>query len=193
MCEVRILEQSETNEKARSAKWLTCLIEAVILGLAILLIAMVRLSWLEPSGVTSDSMENTLKVGEKFLIDHRKSLSGTWKRGDIVLIETTNEQWGEDTLVKRVIGLPGETVEVVNGQVMVNAKALTENYLKEAADDEAVPPVVLDKGQYYVMGDNRNNSGDSRQYGPVSNVEIRGRVTRKFWPMEAIPKPNYSE
>ena len=190
---VRILEQSEVNEKAKSAKWLTCLIEAVILGLAILLIAMVRLSWLEPAGVTSDSMENTLKVGEKFLVDHRKSLSGTWKRGDIVLIETVNDQWGEDTLVKRVIALPGETVEVVGGQAMINGKALKENYLKEAAEDEAVPPLVLGAGQYYVMGDNRNNSADSRQYGSVSNDEIRGRVTRKFWPMGKIPGANYSE
>jgi signal peptidase I len=138
-------------------------------------------------------MENTMKVGEKFLVDHRKSLSGTWKRGDIVLIETISEEWGEDTVVKRVIGLPGETIEIVNGQVMVDGKAITEPYLKEPAEAENIPPVVLGAGQYYVMGDNRNNSADSRQHGPVANAEIRGRVTRKFWPMQALPRPTYSD
>ena len=196
MSDVRILEQVETDEKeppAQTTKWLTCLIEAVILALAVLLMVMIRISWLEPASVTSGSMENTLKVGERFLVDHRKSLSGSWKRGDIVFIKTTNESWGKDTLVKRVIGLPGETIETMNGQVFVNGQKLEENYLKETPQGGDTRAITLGSDQYFVMGDNRNISGDSRDFGPVSNAEIKGRVFRKIWPMQALPKPNYAD
>lgn len=196
MADVRILEQVEIDEKdapAPTNKWLTFLIEAVILLLAILLVVLIRVSWLEPASVTSRSMENTIKVGERFLVDHRKSLRGSWKRGDIVLIETKNDDWGDDTLVKRVIGLPGETIELVNGQVFVNRNLLKENYLKEPSDLEDVQSTILGAGQYFVMGDNRNNSGDSRDFGPVSSKEIKGRVTRKIWPLQALPQPDYGD
>jgi len=195
MADVRILEQVETDEDSiptQSAKWLTCLIEAFILALAVLLMVLIRISWLEPASVTSGSMENTLKVGERFLVDHRKGLSGTWKRGDIIFFQTTDGEWGEDTLVKRIIGLPGETIEIMNGQVFVNGKELAENYLKEEKREGDTKPTVLGAGQYFVMGDNRNNSGDSRDFGPVTNEEIKGRVIRKIWPMQALPRPEYS-
>lgn len=194
MADVRILEQVETDEKdvpTQTTKWLTCLIEAGILLLALLLMVLIRISWLEPASVTSRSMENTLKVGERFLVDHRNGLKGTWKRGDIVLINTKSDEWGEDLLVKRVIGLPGETIEFYNGQVYIDRKPLVENYLKEEPKPEEIRPTVLGAGQYFVMGDNRNNSGDSRDFGPVTNEEIKGRVIRKIWPLQALPKPDY--
>ena len=199
MPDVRILEQVETDEiddtppPAKTAKWLTCLIEAVILLLALALIIAVRQTWLEPVEVTSGSMENTLKKGERVLLDHRASLSGSWKRGDIVMIETNNESWGEDRVIKRVVGLPGETIEIFDGKTYVNGRMLAENYLKETPQSQYLPPVVLGEDDYYVMGDNRNQSGDSRELGPVKDAEIKGRALRKLWPLGGLPQPSYGE
>lgn len=196
MSDIRILEQVETDEKEippQSSRWLTWTIEVVIILLAVALIFIVRQSWLEPAEVTSSSMENTLKKGDRFLVDHRKALSGTWKRGDIVLVYTENGGWGEDTVVKRVIGLPGETVEILNGQVYINGKALAEDYLKERPRPQDTPRITLGAGEYYILGDNRNRSGDSREFGPVTNDEIRGRAVRRIWPMGGFEKPNYAD
>lgn len=192
--EVRILEQVATDEKEvapPASKWLTCLIEIVIVWLAITLVFVVRQSWLEPAAVTSSSMESTLRPGERFLIDHRSSLSGHWKRGDIVLVETHNGGWGNDVVVKRVIGLPGETIEVFRGRVFVNGKPLVENYLKETPLPNDSLRARLGRDEYYLMGDNRNNSGDSRQLGPVKNDEIRGRAVCRLWSFKRFPAPDY--
>ena len=194
MSEVRILEQNETTEdevQAQPAKWLTCLIEIVIIWLAITLIVVVRQAWLEPAAVTSSSMERTIRPGERFLIDHRQSLSGKWQRGDIVLVETQNGGWGQDVVVKRIIGLPGEKVEIFRGRVFINGKGLREDYLKEPPASADSIPVVLGPEQYYLMGDNRNNSGDSRQFGPVSNDEIVGRAVRRLWSFQPFTRPDY--
>lgn len=197
MSDVKILEQVETDETEappeKTARWLTCLIEAVILLLAVALILVVRQSWLEPVEVTSGSMESTLKKGDRVLLDHRASLAGSWKRGDIVMVDTENESWGQDRVIKRVIGLPGETVEIFNGKTYINRQPLTENYLKETPENQDVAPIVLGADEYYVMGDNRNHSGDSRELGPVKNSEIKGRALRKLSPWGRLPKPDYSE
>jgi signal peptidase I len=197
MPDVKILEQVETDETEvppeQTAKWLTCLIEAVILLLAVALVIVIRQSWLEPLEVTSGSMENTLKKGDRVLLDHRASLSGSWKRGDIVMIDTENESWGEDRVIKRIIGLPGETIEIFEGKVYVNGKPLSENYLKETPEKQYVSPVLLGPDEYYVMGDNRNHSGDSRELGPVKEAEIKGRALRKLWPWDSLPEPDYGE
>lgn len=186
-------EEKKQNPPPSGSPWLTRFLEGAILVLALLLIFIMRQAWLEPAIVTSRSMEPTFRVGDRFLVDHRRALSGKWKRGDIVLLQTANGRWGEDVLVKRIIGLPGERVEIFKGRIYIDGSLLPENYLKERPlpDDEA--PLVLGASEYYVLGDNRNNSGDSREYGPVENAEIRGRVLRKIWPMEAISRPGYAE
>ncbi|HVF11378.1 MAG TPA: signal peptidase I, partial [Abditibacteriaceae bacterium] len=110
------------------------------------------------------------------------------------------EAWqdeSKDFLVKRVIGLPGETVEVQQGRVLVNGKELREDYLKEPQlpeETSPVSPVVLGPGQYFVMGDNRNNSNDSRNNGPVPVADIRGRVVWRFAPLSrtgGLSHPQY--
>lgn len=194
MPEVRILEQTETPEdeiQVPPAKWLTCLIEIVIIWLALTLIFVVRQAWLEPAAVTSSSMESTIRPGERFLVDHRTSLSGKWQRGDIVLVETQNGGWGQDVVVKRIIGLPGEKVEIFRGRVFINGKSLREDYLKEPPASADSIPLILGKDQYYLLGDNRNNSGDSRQFGPVSNDEIKGRAVRRLWSFQPFTRPDY--
>jgi signal peptidase I len=89
----------------------------------------------------------------------------------------------EEMLVKRVIGLPGETVEVRNGVVYVNGAPLPEPFPHDLGT-ESREAIVLGPLNYYVMGDNRDNSNDSRTFGPVQREYILGRVWLRYWPLD---------
>ena len=89
--------------------------------------------------------------------------------------------------IKRVIGLPGDTVEIRDGTVIVNGKPLSENYVpKQYRDTQWRPPVKLGPGQYYVLGDHRSSSNDSRNWGPVERKQIYGKAVFVYWPLEKM-------
>ncbi len=199
----------KTSEKKTSSKWVTIAIEAAIVVVAVLIGLGIRWGIYETAIVTSGSMENTLQVGDRMLIDHRASLHGSWRRGDIVLFHDP-ESWQKsalrnapgnaqppaenDQLVKRVIGLPGETVTIKSNLVYVNDQLLNEPYLKEPMDTEDVQ-ITLGTDQYFMMGDNRNNSDDSRFNSPIDDGDIIGRVIRLIAPfsrMGGFPANEYS-
>ena len=192
-----------TDEKKKGNRALTIAIEVAIVLVAVLIGFAIRYGVYYTAIVTSESMEPTLQVNDRMLVDHRASLSGTWKRGDTVLFKipdtwkksSADEQDQADgiELVKRVVGLPGESIEVSSEGVWVAGKKLDEPYLKEKMD---TPPVkiVLGEKQYFLMGDNRNNSDDSRANGPVDNNDILGRAVRLVGPLSrfgALAHPNY--
>ncbi|MBW3636035.1 MAG: signal peptidase I, partial [Armatimonadetes bacterium] len=90
------------------------------------------------------------------------------------------------SLVKRIIGLPGEEIVLFRGRVYINKKLLSETYLANSPDAQDTAPMVLAPDHYYVMGDNRNFSDDSRANGPISEKDIRGRIKMILWPMPRI-------
>lgn len=147
--------------------------------------------------VTSGSMEPLLRKGDYTLVDHRVALGGAWSRGDVIVFETPQAWEGADeTLVKRVIGLPGETVSLAEGRVLIDGVSLREDYLGEHPDPQRMAPVRLGSGEYFVMGDNRNNSSDSRENGPVPEASIHGRILMKLWPFprfEKLSAPDYGD
>ena len=126
------------------------------------------------------SMEPTISVGDRFFINRISYRIGDPERGDIVVFKTN----GSDSAalhIRRIIGLPGETIQIVNGRVLVNGATL-----KEAGDFPAISnpgaaetPVTLETNEYFVLGDNRNNSEDSR-FGDIGKVK-KEYLVGKLW------------
>jgi signal peptidase I len=186
------LSKADQRKNRRQAR---VLIEGGIVIVVLCFGLLLRVLAFEGVLVTSGSMEPTLYKGDYTLVDHRVKIRGTWDRGDVIIFESpTSWEGPEATLVKRVIGLPGEKISMLGGRVLINDRAPAEPYLKEIPDPEDMQPVQLGPGQYFVMGDNRNNSDDSRENGPVDEKFIRGRVLYRLWPRSRfakIEKPNY--
>lgn len=177
------------------------IIETVVVALSIFLI--VYLFVMQPHQVNGLSMYPNFDHGEYLLTDKVSYRVGDPKRGDVVVFKAPEashcpEGTGCD-FIKRVIGLPGDTVEIREQKVYVNGQILDESYLP--ADFVTHPgaytmngPVVIPPGQYMVFGDNRNNSSDSRAWGPVTKEKIVGRVFFAYWPVSKIgllPKIEY--
>ena len=149
--------------------------------------------------IPSGSMLPTLQVNDRLIVDKLGYHFKSPQRGDIVVFSPTQkleELKFHDAFIKRVIGLPGEKVEVKNNRVYINDQPLGENYTAEAPQYNWGPQVVPD-GQYLVLGDNRNNSYDSHYWGFVPRDKIIGRAVVRFWPMnrvgEITPDPSYQK
>lgn len=137
--------------------------------------------------VVGTSMVNNLHDGQYLIID--KFSYNPWltqyfgvggpQRGDVIVFEPPNRP-GED-YVKRIIGLPGETVEVRRGQVFINGQPLAEPFQPNPGSYNA-NPVVVPPGSVFVLGDNRNNSNDSHNWGPLPIEKIVGRAWVSYWP-----------
>jgi|LSQX01.3.fsa_nt_gb signal peptidase I len=130
--------------------------------------------------VPSESMEPELKSGDLLLIrTDAYRQRRTPSRGDIVLFQ---HEGAPDYFVKRVIGLPGETVIVVSGHVAIDGRELCEPYARQGVIRELPTMVRLGDAEYFLMGDNRPRSEDSRDVGPVSFREIRGKISAVIGP-----------
>ncbi len=105
------------------------------------------------------------------------------KRGEVIVFRFPRDP--SKDFVKRVIGLPGEEVEVKSGTVYLDGVALDEPYLTRQ-DNSSSPPVQLKEDEYFVMGDNRRSSNDSRSWGPMPGANLRGKVWVVYWPFSAL-------
>ncbi len=154
-----------------------------IIILPLLFVLLLKSLWFDTTLVISDSMLPALKKGDYLLTDHRLSLRKTWQRGDIVIF-TSPESWDSrgETLVKRIVGMPGEIVSYDGGRLQIERKPVAEPYLRERPDNEFRAPVTLGKDQYWVLGDNRNASDDSSENGPISEADIQSRAVYRVLP-----------
>ena len=109
------------------------------------------------------------------------------KRGEVIVFEfpDSNPNNPKKDFVKRVVGLPGETMRMFDGKVFVDEEALDEPYLSHK-DHSNASEVILGEGEYYVLGDNRSHSNDSRSWGAVPEANIRGKVWMVYWPAPGI-------
>jgi signal peptidase I len=132
--------------------------------------------------VLSCSMEPNLYENQQLIVDKLTYHFRQPERGEIVVIDMGE---GEISLIKRVIGLPGETLEIKNNRVLIDGQVLSEPYLAEAFQRD-YGPVTIPEDTVFVMGDNRNNSRDSRMIGPIAIDRIVSRAWVRVWPVEDI-------
>ena len=183
--DIKILEQEEILP--RSAKVITAVIESLVILVAVVLAVVIRTGWLETAVVISGSMKPTLQVNCRVLVDHRAALHGNWKRDDIVVF-TNPPNWPPDTYIKRIIAVPGDVIQIDNGAVILNGKVLSEPFVAGKQIRQSYGPWLMGAGQYFMMGDNRNDSEDSRDHGPVQDKDIHGRAFFQLWPLPGFGK-----
>ncbi|MEQ9487196.1 signal peptidase I [Coleofasciculus sp. F4-SAH-05] len=158
------------------------------IGLSVFLAIGIRSFVAEARYIPSGSMEPTLQINDRLIIDKISYNFRQPQRGDIVVFSPTDalkQQNFKDAFIKRVIGLPGETVEVKGGRVYVNDQALREQYIEEEPE-YSYGPVTVPEDNYLVLGDNRNNSYDSHYWGFVPRDKIIGRAIVRFWPLNRV-------
>ncbi len=173
-------------------------VEAVkTIGLSAILAIGIRHFVAEARYIPSGSMLPTLEVNDRLIIDKLSYRFTSPERGDIVVFSPTEKLQKEnfkDAFIKRVIGLPGETVEVKGERVYINNIPIQERYIEEDPHYQYGPVTVPDD-EYLVLGDNRNNSYDSHYWGFVPKDKIIGRAVIRFWPPnrmgELNPQPVY--
>lgn len=169
------------------------------IAMAVVLSFGIRTFVAEARYIPSSSMEPTLLINDKLIIEKVSYHFRDPERGDVVVFSPTEalqKQNFKEAFIKRIIGLPGDTVKVRQGTVYVNDQPLRENYIKQKPD-YTFGPVIVPEGQYLVLGDNRNNSYDSHYWGFVPKDNIIGRASVRFWPPQRIgsitENPVYAE
>lgn len=183
--------ESSSNQLSQAEPSKSVLKENVQIVLIALFIALLlRLFVAEPRFIPSNSMEPTLKVGDRLVVEKVSYRFHPPQRGDIVVFEPPEQllQFGyrkQQVFIKRVIGLPGQRIAVISGRVWVNDQPLEEPYVA-AAPTYQFPAVQVPPGTLFVMGDNRNNSNDSHVWGFLPMGNIVGRAWFRFYPLDRI-------
>ncbi len=184
------------EEAPKQSRWLreTLIVVVVALAAALLLRTFVVQTFYIPSG----SMEPTLQIGDRILVNKLSYHLHGVDRGNIVVFRRpADENCGGPPvadLVKRVIGLPGETISLSGGRVLIDGKPLAETWLPTSVQGTTFPgpagtaysltkPYVIPSNHYFVMGDNRADSCDSRYWGPIAKSLIVGKVDVRVWPI----------
>lgn len=150
--------------------------------LAAVLFVAVRLT-LQNTRVDGHSMDPTLHNGQYLMVNKLAYRLSEPRRGDIIVFRSPQD--GDKALIKRLIGLPGDVVQLANGKVIVNGVELVEPYL--APDTTIVGnwgPVTVGPSEYVALGDNRNNSNDSRSFGPIAASSVIGKAWFSIWPLK---------
>lgn len=159
----------------------------VTIGLALAVTLGINAWVLQVYSIPSESMVPTLLVGDRVVVSKLSTDPG---RGDIVVFERPpNDPAGPGdpaVLIKRVIGLPGETLTAQAGVVYIDGKPLQEDYLPEGMITLISGDIKVGPGQLLMMGDNRTNSKDGRVFGPISKDLIVGRAIFRIWPFGRI-------
>lgn len=176
----------EPSKSALQSAWENVKIAAIALVLALLIRGFVA----EPRFIPSSSMVPTLRIGDRLIVEKVSYRQHEPRFGDIVVFQPPEPllQQGyqsNQAFIKRVIGLPGQTVEVKQGRVWIDGRALNEPYIA-APPTYTMAPIAVAPGMVFVMGDNRNNSNDSHVWGLLPQKNIIGRAWERFFPFDRL-------
>jgi signal peptidase I len=170
------------------SNWRGCLLEIVeTIVLTLLIFFVVQNFVAQPYQILQVSMEPTLEPGQYVLVDKLSPRFSDYHRGDVIVFEPPSGfQEGTTAVpfIKRVIGLPGDSVELKNGAVFVNGAKLDEPYIysgQETTPVGAQSTWIVPDGYLFVMGDHRQESEDSRVFGPIAKSTVIGRAWLRYW------------
>jgi signal peptidase I len=170
------------------------ILEYVVLAVVAIAVALLIQAFLvKPYRIPSESMEDTLLIGDRVLVDRVSWRFSQPERGDIVVF---HPPFAGPVLIKRIVGMPGDEISLRDGVVYVDGNPLDEPYVRigdgggpEPTEpfDNGLPwslqePYTVPDGNYFVMGDNRTDSGDSREFGPVPRGQLVGQAFARYWP-----------
>ncbi len=160
---INIYKNREREEKMK----ISDILKSAIMGF---LITCLVLAFVRVSVVNGHSMDNTLQDGQRLIVSRMSKPS----RGDIVVASTDKLQ--VKYIIKRVIGMPGDTVELLNNKIYINGEKLDESYIKEPMIENEDQIWTLGEDEYFLCGDNRNASLDCRKLGPIEKKDIYGVI-----------------
>jgi signal peptidase I len=161
---------------------------AEVLILAVAIAAGIRTFVAESRFIPTGSMIPTLKIDDRLMVEKITYLFHSPERQDIVVFRPTDRlvaQGSRQDLIKRIIGVPGDKVEIKAGKVLVNDQPLAEGYIMEPINRD-FSAIVVPPNQYFMMGDNRNNSYDSRFWGFVPRDHIIGKAAFRTFPFNCL-------
>lgn len=175
------------------------IVETLVLTLVIFLVIQNFVA--QPYRVQQQSMERTLEPDQYVLVDKLSPRFDDYKRGDIVVFDPP-PQWAQGEpgtpFIKRIIGVGGDTIEIKDSRVYVNGVPLEEPYIFDGQPTTATDQArwIVPAGEYFVMGDHRENSADSRIFGPIPRTAVIGRAWLRYWPINTfgvLPTPVHPE
>lgn len=177
--------KQEDNRKEQRGGWRKEAREwTLTLGAAILISFLIQNYAFAQVQVEQHSMDTTLSEGQRLVENRLVYRFAEPERGDIVIV---NGPETDRRLVKRIVALPGETVDIREGAVWINGQRLEEAYTKGKTFPGSVKmPLTVPEGSYFVLGDNRENSMDSRHLGTVAASSVEGKAVMRLWPFTEI-------
>ncbi len=179
------------TESPQSNYWKNQFLENLkIVTLALIVALLLRVFVAEPRFIPSDSMVPTLEIGDRLVIEKVSYRLHAPDFGDIIVFDPPQQlqQLGyskDQAFIKRIIGQPGQIIEIKDGIVYRDQQPLTEPYIAEPPE-YAWGPAEVPENQYFVMGDNRNDSNDSHVWGFLPRTQIIGRASFRFWPLDRV-------
>ncbi len=170
------------EKKAKGKSAIMDILESV--AIAILLAVIIRTFVFQPFYIPSESMVPSLLVGDRIIVSKLNYHFSEPKRGDVMVFKFPLDPSRD--FVKRTIGVGGESLSIRNSQLYVNGQLVQEDYLPEGLTFADFGPVEVPRGNYFMMGDNRNNSDDSRVWGALPEENIIGKAVLIYWPLNRI-------
>lgn len=160
------------------------------IGIALLITFFIKFFILDLTRISGHSMENTLFTDDLVVIEKiSRNITHKYKRGDVIIFHSPIE---EKLYVKRIVGLPRDEVELRNGNFYINGNELDEPYYTTGnfTQSEGENLWFLGSDEYFMVGDNRPKSNDSRKFGPIHQTNFLGRAFFRIWPFDQIKKLN---
>jgi signal peptidase I len=161
---------------------------AVVIGAAVILALVIKTFFFQTYWIPSESMEPTLHVGDRVLVNKLSYRAHDVHRGDVVVFRRPDNAPARDVedLIKRVVALPGESIVAHDGKVYVNGDLLDEPYLPTGTETPSFQEQVVPQGHVFVLGDNRGDSQASNVFGPIDEDLIIGRAFVRVWPLSHL-------